>query len=140
MPDAIDLLLVYLLVLLCLIEMSAGVVAFCTLGRKSPKSRQTCRLALVVAMAAAAAGTAAYVTLGIRTGMIDLSPPPRGRLASEIRTTRRPVWAEGRGCISSVFPGHRLLPSRCVPQGEDLLRFERDTRQAFSRPVSVSLP
>ena len=28
MPDAIDLLLVYLLVLLCLIEMSVGVVAF----------------------------------------------------------------------------------------------------------------
>jgi hypothetical protein len=41
MPDAIDLLLVYLLALLCLIEMSAGVAAFCTLGRKSPKGRQT---------------------------------------------------------------------------------------------------
>lgn len=82
MPDAIDLLLVYLLVLLCLIEMSAGVVALCsTLRRKNPRSRQTCRLALIVAMAAAAAGMAAYVTLGIRTGMIDLSPPPRGRLA-----------------------------------------------------------
>jgi hypothetical protein len=49
MPDAIDLLLVYLLVLLCLIEMSAGVVAFCTLGRKNPKSRQTFRLALILA-------------------------------------------------------------------------------------------
>ena len=141
-PDAIDLLLVYLLVLLCLIEMSAGVVAFCTLGRKSPKSRQTCRLALVVAMAAAAAGTAAYVTLGIRTGMIDLSPPLRGRLASEIRATRRRVWAERRGCISSVFPSQRLLASRRVLQGEDLSRFERDTvpRQALSRPVSVLLP
>jgi hypothetical protein len=82
MPDAIDLLLVYLLVLLCLIEMSAGVVAFCTLGRKSPKSRQTCRLALVVAIGAAVAGMAAYVTLGLRTGMIDLSPPPRGRVVT----------------------------------------------------------
>lgn len=50
MPDAIDLLLVYLLVLLCLIEMSAGVVAFCTLGQKNPRSRQTCRLALIVAI------------------------------------------------------------------------------------------
>jgi hypothetical protein len=55
---------------------------------------------------------------------------------------RRRVWAERRGCISSVFPSHRLLPSRRVLQGEDLSRFERDTlpRQALSRPVSVSLP
>ena len=81
-PDAIDLLLVYLLVLLCLIEISAGIAAFCTLGRKNPRSRQTCRLALIVAIGAAVAGMAAYVTLGLRTGVIDLSPPPRGRLVT----------------------------------------------------------
>jgi hypothetical protein len=34
-PDAVDLLLVYLLVLLCLIEISAGIAAFCTLGERT---------------------------------------------------------------------------------------------------------
>ena len=138
MPDAIDLLLVYLLVLLCLIEMSAGVVAFCTLGRKSPKSRQTCRLALVVAMAAAAAGTAAYVTLGIRTGMIDLSPPPRGRLASEIRATAQlpesaPVngYTEKPVDLSVPSPLVRILTTALESSAKDA---GRDTRQVSAFP------
>jgi hypothetical protein len=80
--DEVNWLLVYLLVLLCLIELSAGVVAFCKMGRKDTKSRRACRLALMIAMLAAAAGMADYVILGVRTGMIDLSPPPRGRLAA----------------------------------------------------------
>ena len=79
---AIDLLLVYPLVLSLLVEVSAGVVLFCVVGKKNPKSRQAGRRALIVAIAAAVAGTAAYVTLGPRTGMIDLSPPPRGRLVT----------------------------------------------------------
>lgn len=79
----VDWLLVYLLVLMLLVEVTAGVVVLWTLTsmRKNPKSRQACRRALIIALAAAAAGAAIYVILGARIGLIDLSGPPRGRLA-----------------------------------------------------------
>lgn len=79
----INWLLMYLLVLVVLVEGSAALVVLymVTLGRTNPKSRQACRRALTIGLAAAAAGGVVYVILAVRIGIIDLNGSPRGRLA-----------------------------------------------------------
>jgi hypothetical protein len=103
-PEEIDWLLVYLLVLMLLVEVSAGVVAMCaaTLGRKNSGSRRTCRRALTIVVLAAAAGSVLYVILCVRTGLIDLSGPPPGRLA--IVETGKPSTARLFGSVELFTP------------------------------------